>query len=206
MSWLTREIIPSRRRGALSERLSTLLGGGAILMSLVCWSPTRIGVVTGHSMEPTLQPGSAFLYVREDPEKEVYRPGDVVVVRMAGDLCVKRVFKVGGDRFWTVACGPRLEGENISPVDSQPPIGQWRKRFPRFRFCRYQVPPGTLFLLGDSPWSCDSRQLGPVPVGNVVGRVVAPRTPEPEEKPYLCWMNRPDRRIRRAGRRLASDV
>lgn len=206
MSWLTREILPNGRRGALSVRLTLLLFGGALLTSLALWSPARLGVVTGHSMEPTLQPGHPFLYVRENPAEEEYRPGDVVVVRMGEDICIKRVFKVGGERFWTVKAGPTSTHDGIAPVDSQPSIAEWRKRFPRFEFHRYRVPEGTLFVLGDSPWSCDSRQLGPVPVGNVVGRVVAPFTREPEVKPYMSWMARPERGIRRAGRRVATDV
>lgn len=205
MSWLTREIIRTRR-GSLSSRLALLALGGTLLTSLATFSPTRLGVVSGHSMEPTLWSGRPFLYRREKPSEMQFRPGDVVVVRLGGDICVKRIFRVGGDRFWTVRTSPGPDEQGLWPVDTEPAIEKWRERFPRFEFNRYTVPPGTLFVLGDSPWSCDSRQLGPVPVKDVIGRVVAPTTPLPEIKPYPCWTARPHRPVRRAGRRVASDA
>lgn len=40
--------------------------------------------------------------------------------------------------------------------------------------CYEQVPEGHVFLAGDNlPWSRDSRQWGPVPLGLVTGKVIA---------------------------------
>lgn len=155
----------ARRRSILPAALLLLL-----LLVLIC--PLRPGIVQGCSMRPTLEPGRPFLYRKVDSSTPIAR-GEVVLVRLHGQIMVKRVFAVAGDMFRMI--GARGAGTGDSRVlASDVPFGVWRRRFPQMRYRRVVVPEGRLFLLGDGERSLDSRQLGCVPAGCVIGKVLAP--------------------------------
>lgn len=158
-------LLPARRLFRLA--LSPALIGAA----LVC--PWRVGIVSGRSMEPTLRPGSLFLYHRAAPP----RPGAVVVVRMEEQLNVKRVYALGPTSFWAL----RFDNGAVMPIApaSRSRYGQlsrWCRRHSRSlaRLVRVRVPRDYAFVVGDGQNSLDSRQLGPVPVTEIQGQVLAP--------------------------------
>jgi signal peptidase I len=107
--------------------------------------------VTSGSMAPYAAPGDlgVALYARE------VRRDDVVVFRFpfgGPSLAIKRAVALAGD------CVPSL--------DDRPVVGR------RIPACEH-VPPGSVYLLGDNAGaSLDSRTFGPVPSGEIVGRVV----------------------------------
>src|SRR5437660_1550919 len=82
---------------ARTARLALL---GSAVAGAAWFSPLRPGIVVGHSMEPSLQPWQLFFYHRGAPRPGSIRRGDVVLVRVDGQTCVKRVFALGGDWFW----------------------------------------------------------------------------------------------------------
>jgi len=132
--------------------------------------PIHCGIVVGRSMEPTFRSGQPFLFAPYRPG-DSFRRGEVVVLRMERELAVKRVYAVGGERIWTT----RFRGSTGRdyPVDSSTgQIPEWRARYPSFQFAEKTVPLGTLYVLGDSCTSQDSRDVGPIPVKEVVGRVI----------------------------------
>jgi signal peptidase I len=105
---------------------------------------------------------------------------DVVVVPHpeTGDLLVKRAVGLGGDRVaiedgvlvvdGLVVCEP-----SIDPARQD---GVW--------FGPVTVPAGEVFLMGDDrESSIDSRDFGPVPVADVVGRVGVRVWPAPGRLP-----------------------
>lgn len=102
--------------------------------------------VRGHSMSPTLRDRQRLLVrrLRHPP-----RRGDIVVfaVPAAFDLpyLVKRVAAVGGDPVpdWLAAAMPGVA----------------------------RVPAGHVVVAGDNQRSQDSRHLGPVAVGDIIGTV-----------------------------------
>jgi signal peptidase I len=111
----------------------------------------RCTVVTvrGHSMNPTLADGQRVLAVR----RPRYRTGDIVVFRVSGAAGtrgdphhrVKRVIATGGAARPAVFDGSALAAA---------------------------VPAGHLAVAGDNAaQSQDSRQLGYIPLGDVLGRV-----------------------------------
>jgi signal peptidase I len=134
--------------------------------------PVRAGFVAGSSMVPTLRSGQPFLY-RRISSPGGCRRGEVVVLRLGGQLCVKRIFALGGDSIWSFNEGvmdeaaPQLLAVGVDPRP-------WKRRFPSFRFHRWRVPSGNVFVVGDGVLSLDSRQLGPVPDEDVLGRVLLP--------------------------------
>ena len=153
-------------------RLARLMAVGAALLAVVHLSPVRMGVVVGGSMEPALKPGQLFLYDRHPPRPGTLRAGDLVLVHLRGETCLKRVFALGGERFWAIcARGPRPT--ILTPLRGRASMERWRKRFPALVFRESRVPRGMLFVMGDNVTSYDSRQLGPVPMTEVEGRVVA---------------------------------
>ena len=145
--------------------------------------------VEGSSMEPTLEGGQYLLvnklvYLRLDPRglsglipfydndrEEVFpfhgpRHGEVIIFRFPNDPSrdfVKRVIGIEGDVL-EVRQGQVLV--NGTKVD-EPYITRKDQR----NMEPITVPPESYFVMGDNRLlSNDSRQGGPVPAGNVVGR------------------------------------
>jgi signal peptidase I len=142
--------------------------------------PWRSGLVLGHSMEPTLTPGSVFIYDQSYYRHHPLRAGDVVVIRHDGAVWVKRVYAVEGDSFWTYRL--RLQDGEVRR-DPIAPGHQDRfaqlAAYERVRHRadvgvrRLRVPLGAVFVVGDSARSDDSRTRGPFDRAAILGRVVA---------------------------------
>ena len=146
--------------------------------------------VQGPSMRPTLESGeyvivNKLVYLRIDPQeianlipfvnvdnnKAVYpfhapRQGDVIIFEFPRDPTrdfVKRVIGLPGD---TVRIYKGRVFVNDAPLD-EPYITQQDRR----EMALVNVPEDSYFVLGDNRrQSNDSRDWGPVPVDNIVGR------------------------------------
>lgn len=158
LSGTGRRVTPAGVLAAAAGLLVALLLGGLL--------PVEVVRVESDSMAPTVQAGDRLL-VRHGPGD--VRRGDVLVLRDphgAGAL-VKRVVAVGGQRV-------AIE-DGVLVVDAVPVAEPYADPdridgvFHRPRL----VPPGHVFVLGDDRReSVDSRDFGPVPVSDVIGRVV----------------------------------
>jgi signal peptidase I len=117
------------------------------------------------SMENTVRPGSTMLVEKG----QGVRRGDVIALNRPGGPFIRRVIGLPGDR---VACCPAghvtvdgkpLDESYVYPGD-QPSAATFS----------VTVGPGRLWVLGDHrSIAIDSRMWGPVPVSDVIGRVVA---------------------------------
>lgn len=108
--------------------------------------------VRGHSMMPTLRPGSRVLIRRG--ARRVRRNGIVVVACPHPDAAWRGKPPVSRDLAateWYVKRAVALEGD---------------------RFGDAPVPAGCLAVVGDSPHGEDSRRYGPCPTDQVLGAVV----------------------------------
>jgi len=119
-------------------------------------------LLTGPSMEPTLYDGDIILV---DTQDHSFRRGDVIMFehQESETIFVKRVAGVAGDRIEGKQGRILVNGHLFaqSPVRSRATDD----------FGPITVPKGHLFVLGDRLTdSLDSRELGPVPVGSVIGR------------------------------------
>lgn len=120
--------------------------------------------VAGSSMWPTLGNGDRILVLEgalADPEV-----GDVVILEVDGEVLVKRLAAVPGDRIAMASGAVVLNGRYV------------REPYPRGdteidSFPEYVLAPRECFVLGDNrPVSIDSRDFGPVPLDALVGTVV----------------------------------
>jgi signal peptidase I len=156
------------------------LAAALIAAALSLFIPVRPAITIGRSMEPALRNGQPFVFSSLRGPQHAFRRGDVVVLRVDGLPSVKRVAAVGGQALWVVPCSdtdPRPMWA-IAPGED---LSAWKERFPEMAMRRYEVPPGTLFVVGDSPISRDSREYGPVDEHDVMGVVTWPALPEDPE-------------------------
>lgn len=135
-----------------------------ILVFYVFFSPT---MVDGDSMEPALSQGDRLLITKS---YQTAKRGDIVVFyadssRDDENRLLKRVVAVAGDTVEVhggvaTVNGTVESGDFIDDPAFPVPTGP------------LTVPPNSVFVLGDNrAVSMDSRQLGPIPLDYVVGKV-----------------------------------
>ena len=158
-------------------RLYGFLAASALCLAL----PLRFGVVVGDSMSPSLRNGSIYLLHRAKNPDSI-RTGDVVVFRRYGTNYIKRVVAVGGEQIYVttipssgkdeLVMGWQLRG--LKRALSHP------ERFVTKVVAR-KVPPGYCYVVGDHiSASIDSREMGPIPMDMIVGKLIAAPEPTPE--------------------------
>lgn len=166
----------ARRRWSVRRWGLPVIAGLAVLR-LCC--PFSIGVVEGHSMTPTYQPGQLFLLDRHYYQSHPLRRGDVVVVRCDDHTIIKRVYGLAGDSIWLLiqTDGSKIERYIVDPL-MVPRIQRCMAHWDIGRLTHMKVPPGTVYLLGDcTEASIDSRSFGAVPTSAILG-AVRPRRPD----------------------------
>ena len=124
--------------------------------------------VSSDSMSPTLSTGDEVLVQKFGAAAREPAPGEIVVVTSpaSGDLIIKRVAAVGGEKVEISDGTLKVDGHEVPEpfVDRSLVDGTY--------FGPVPVPQGTVFLLGDQRFgSVDSRSFGPVPVSSIVGWV-----------------------------------
>jgi signal peptidase I len=180
-----------RRVRLIVDWVVTIVGAIAIVLAIKAWvvNPYRI---PSSSMEPTLhcaRPATGcearfsdrvlanrFIYHFRDPRRGeivVFETTPAVVQKCsAGGTFVKRIIGLPGEtvrirlingREFVYINGRKLDEPYIQP--SRRGFGPEKT---------YKVPQGQYFLMGDNrASSCDSRQWGGMPRGNILGKVFA---------------------------------
>lgn len=162
-------------RKALYPRKQRLKIYLALLASslLLYLQPFRLGIVLGHSMEPTLNNTDLFLLEVKKVSPQDLKVGDVIAVKVDGLILVKRVYALPGQKVKKVPG----RGDNLyywlSPW--------WLSKN------TYEVPEGHILVIGDNlDDSMDSRDFGPIPLEDVVGKVILPQVARP---PYIRYFS-----------------
>lgn len=137
--------------------------------------PIRFGVVVGESMAPAFRDGQVFLMWRLSPQARLRR-GDVVVFHVDGEVYLKRVRALAGERLWGLDW-TETEGRPDYLAFSSAEADYLRRlvrRAPALgHVVELRVPEDSVFLVGDEvSGSYDSRHFGPVPLKAIKGRVV----------------------------------
>jgi signal peptidase I len=166
----------------------TIAGAIAIVLAIKAWvvNPYRI---PSSSMEPTLhcaRPGSGcearfsdrvlanrFIYHFRKPHR-----GDIIVFKTpelakercgAGGTFVKRLIALPGETWQEKNGDIYIDGKKLIE-----PYVKAGRRDTGTSYPARQIPAGTYFMMGDNrSQSCDSREWGPVPRGNLIGEVFA---------------------------------
>jgi len=166
----------TRGLGRLLRVAAGLLVAAAFLLVSGLLPLQAIRIPTG-SMTPTISPGDHLLLDKRDAGGPAV--GDIVVVPdpLGDGLIVKRVVAVAGD---SIGFEDGVLVRNGLPV-AEP---YTRDFLDGVYYGPDVVPAGELYLLGDNRFdSEDSRNFGPVPATDVVGRVVGRLFPRPGPLP-----------------------
>jgi signal peptidase I len=160
----------------------------AMLLGVWGFSPYRVGMVWGDSMIPTLQSGRWIVIDRQYYRHHRPRRGEIVVFRHDGATYIKRVHAGAGETILLMADGERGARTLTQPI--HPEQEAWvRATFGRiegFAVWRLRVPMDSFFALGDSLGnSIDSRDLGPIDDGELIGRAWPLFGTAPATDPYF---------------------
>lgn len=142
------------------------LGLAAALLVVAVWIffSFRIGIVLSQSMMPTLKPGDHYVIDLRAYRHHPPRRDDIVIFPYQGDLLVKRVVGLPGERLDIYRGQVYINGQPLAEpyLLDQPDI--------QHPF-EVDVPAGHVFVLGDNRNdSDDSRDYGPISVGDILGR------------------------------------
>jgi signal peptidase I len=173
---------------------------GLTMSSVAMWAVAvrdkvaQVFRVPSSSMEPTVPPGGRVLVDKITYQAGPVRRGDVVVFMNPDQRYrdyVKRIIALPGDTVEMRDDDVFVNGTKLIHVSSGPGeandgaieetngdaryrivLGTSRNRRSLDSFAAIKVPSGHCFLLGDNRHeSVDSRQIGPVPLANIIGRV-----------------------------------
>jgi signal peptidase I len=135
----------------------------------------QIAVVSGTSMEPTLQNGNVLITERLSQRFGSIKRNDIVTIYVpeflepGRELIVKRVIGVAGDTVEVKADGKVYI--NYQPI-SEKYINGSRTEQVNDEYSKVTVPKGYIYVLGDNRlpgMSKDSRTFGPVELSKVRG-------------------------------------
>lgn len=126
-------------------------------------------VVVGDSMSPTLVSGRWIYVDRLYYRNHTPQPGEVVVFRHDGDTYIKRIYRGPGQSLHYLG-----DTDCLVSLVSEMRVKNAQERFggdERLRVREMRVPDDSVYVLGDNYLASeDSRQLGPIPVSEIVGR------------------------------------
>jgi signal peptidase I len=167
----TGRIRRTARRHPVLFRLGAIAGVILVFLSVRAWvlSPVR---VPSQSMSPTLHRHDLVLVQKVGHGKVNRRQIIAFDDPVRHVLRVKRVVGVAGDV---------IEIRNAILYVNDKPVFEPAVNYPRIRglyFGPVRVPPNAVFVLGDNRGrSRDSRDYGPVPLANVIGRITVAVSP-----------------------------
>lgn len=154
-----------------AKRLTAIFSLAALAFTLGnLYQPT---VVVGQSMAPTLPDGRVIYIDRTYYRSHRPSAGEVVVFRHDGENYVKRIYRGPGEVVHYLTDGPDLV-TIISPLRAD----EVRQRYSdgtALEVRSVRVPDDCVYVLGDNFYeSEDSRQLGPIPISEIIGRAHVP--------------------------------
>jgi len=159
---------------AIACGLAAGIYGGYVVLSRL---PASVSVVQGSSMAPTFEPG-ARIYTT--PVNRPLRRGDIVLLHDNQNGCaIKRVIGLPGDKVELRRGFVLINGKILR----EPYLPRYTFTYPDdvVKKNAFALGSGNYFVLGDNrDSSYDSRNYGPLPLGDIVGIVPQKGAPVPE--------------------------
>lgn len=172
--------IPPKQKNEVLEWIKAI-AIALVLVVLIRWLLFKPFIVDGPSMQPNFHTGervivNEILYDIRSPQR-----GEVIVfhVPSEGRDFIKRVIGIAGDTVKVEGDVVTVNGEPVNETYIQGAIDNAHnnnvlynnKNFPNEDFADGIVPEGHVFVMGDNRSdSTDSRMIGYVPLGDIVGR------------------------------------
>jgi len=133
----------------------------------------QVTEVRQQSMRPTLEQNDRVLVSKLDYRFGPPQRGDIIVfnppVPDATIPYVKRVIAVGGEIVDLRNGNVFVNGQQLDIPEAH---GASQPQAPQIVY-PFTVPADQIFVMGDNrTFSSDSRTFGPVPVGNIIGKVI----------------------------------
>jgi signal peptidase I len=129
----------------------------------------RMAVVRGDSMLPTYRDGEVVLVNRLHAVNGPLRQGDVILIQKGDEVLIKRIAYLPGQTIDPPASRAFRRVLEYFEMERLPDGPGFRNEVR----VRLKVPPKYVVVLGDNPAvSEDSRLFGPIPLDDVLGRVV----------------------------------
>jgi signal peptidase I len=131
-------------------------------------------MIVGNSMSPTLRSGKMIWIDRAYYRTHRPQRGEVVVFKLGDQVYVKRVYRVGGESYFTLDTA-RWGFTPIREGREKEMAARFGHRANTLRVREVGIPEGHVFVLGDNYFdSIDSRELGPIPIESILGRAMIP--------------------------------
>jgi len=146
-------------KGRTRKKKLIFTGFGVFLLFLLAFAilfqrQFHTVVVRGDSMEPTLKPGQRLLFTNAYWLVGELRRQDIIVATDPEDPAQTVIKRIAG-----------LAGDTIDPLNVPRSVS--------LQAGEYKVPDGHVYVLGDNyEVSEDSRVYGPIPVKDVLGKIV----------------------------------
>lgn len=153
----------------LRDWLITLLEAFLLTILLIAFVAQSF-LVEGYSMEPTLHNGERVMVEKITYRLRSPKRGEIVIIKnplLKREKYIKRIVGLPGDIIEINKGSIYINGVLLEEDYIAEPVAFWYSN-------EYLVPKGHVFVLGDNRnHSDDSRRIGPIPLENVLGRVVA---------------------------------
>lgn len=148
------------------ELVSTVVPALLLALFITVFVAEAASIEDGPSMQPNLYRGNRVVLEKISYRLHAPRRGDIVIANRPGNevSLIKRVIGLPGETI-------EVRGGHTY-IDGQPIEEPWVTYFGGRSYPPTLIPPDHVFIMGDNrPNSRDSREIGPVSISDIEGRV-----------------------------------
>jgi signal peptidase I len=174
-------IQPEKKKKSETKEWIKAIVVALLLVVVIRWFLFEPFIVDGPSMQPNFHTGERVIVNKILYDIRTPQPGEVVVLKVPSQNrdFIKRVIAVAGDTVKVEGDKVTVNGKEISEPYIQSALDNAHAQgsdyninnFPTENFPDGTVPAGHVFVMGDNRSnSQDSRMIGYIPLGDIIGR------------------------------------